>query len=172
MQGKIYSTETDTGLHLLKAVQDRLHFQYYKDSSANEEIANSYNEQTIKRRLGQGAFRIMVTDAYHRKCSITGEKTLPVLDAAHIKPYAEDGPHLIQNGLLMRTDIHALFDKGYITIDAKYNVEVSKRLNEDFGNGKIYYEFHGKKLQNVPDRLTDLPSKDYLKWHNDYIYLG
>ena len=43
-------------------------------------------------RLGQGALRVVVTDAYRRRCAITGERTLPVLDAAHIKPYSESGP--------------------------------------------------------------------------------
>lgn len=52
-------------------------------------------------------------------------KTLPVLDAAHIIPFSENGPN-ISNGILLRTDIHTLFDKGYITIDENYIVEVSK----------------------------------------------
>lgn len=54
-----------------------------------------------KHRLGQGAFRIVVTDAYRRRCAITGEKTLPVLEAAHIIPNAENGPHIVTNGLLL-----------------------------------------------------------------------
>ena len=40
--------------------------------------------------------------------AITGEKTLPVLNAAHIKPYAEEGPHEVRNGLLLREDLHTL----------------------------------------------------------------
>ena len=42
-------------------------------------------------RLGQGAFRVMVTDFYERRCAITRERSLPVLEAAHIKPVAESG---------------------------------------------------------------------------------
>ena len=53
-----------------------------------------------KVRLGQGAFRVLVTDAYNRKCAISGEKTLPVLEAAHIKPYSESGSHFISNALI------------------------------------------------------------------------
>ena len=44
--------------------------------------------QIVLPRLGQGSFRIVVTDAYERRCALTGERTLPVLDAAHIKPYS------------------------------------------------------------------------------------
>ncbi|WP_162470581.1 HNH endonuclease [Desulfosporosinus orientis] len=58
----------------------------------------------------------MVTEAYYRRCAITGEKTLPVLEAAHIKPYSLEGSHETNNGLLLRKDLHTLFDRGYITI--------------------------------------------------------
>jgi putative restriction endonuclease len=70
----------------------------------------------IRPRLGQGAFRIVVTDNYDRRCAVTGEKTLPALDAAHIRPYAEHGEHEPSNGLLLRRDIHTLFDRGYVTV--------------------------------------------------------
>jgi putative restriction endonuclease len=66
----------------------------------------------IRPRLGQGAFRISVTDVYQRRYAITGERTLPILDAAHIQPFADGGEHNITNGLLLRTDIHRLFDLG------------------------------------------------------------
>jgi peptide/nickel transport system substrate-binding protein len=49
-------------------------------------------------RLGQGAFRVLVTDAYHRRCAITGENVLPVLHAAHTRPFAEGGEHRIDSG--------------------------------------------------------------------------
>lgn len=103
---------------------------------------------------------------------MSGEKTLPVLDAAHIKSFSDAGPNTANNGLLLRTDIHKLFDKGYITINDEYKVEVSRKLNEDFGNGKIYYDFHGKKLTNIPDNKTDIPAKEFLHWHNNNVYLG
>ena len=51
-----------------------------------------------------------MTDAYERRCAVTGEKTLPVLEAAHIRPYALLGPHRVNNGLLLRSDLHKLFD--------------------------------------------------------------
>ncbi len=63
-------------------------------------------------RLGQGAFRLAMTDSYDRRCAVTGERTLPILDAAHIQAFAAGGAHEIANGLLLRTDIHRLFDLG------------------------------------------------------------
>ncbi len=54
-------------------------------------------EQVVKPRLGQAGFRVEVIEVYHRRCAVTGEKTLPVLDVAHIKPYTEQGPHDTRN---------------------------------------------------------------------------
>lgn len=131
-----------------------------------------YGEGTVKLRLGQGAFRVSVADAYERRCAVSGEKTLPVLQAAHIRPYSSDGPHEIPNGILLRSDIHTLFDDGYITIAPDHHIEVSRRLREDFGNGKNYYPYHGQKLAQLPGAPADLPSKSYLEWHNERVYLG
>lgn len=81
-----------------------------------------------------------VTDSYGRRCAISGERTLPVLDAAHIKAYSVGGRHEVSNGLLLRTDIHKLFDLGYVTVDLDFCFAVSPRLREDFQNGRHYYE--------------------------------
>lgn len=175
VQGKTYDSETVIGNQLYRQVNERLiNKRIFESKNSFDEIAAARygKEQLVKMRLGQGTFRVMVTEAYHRRCSITGEKTLPVLDAAHIKPFSEEGPNIVQNGLLLRTDIHKLFDKGYITVNDDYIIEVSKRLNEDFGNGKMYYAYHGKKLFNIPDNKIELPEKEYLQWHNENIYLG
>lgn len=130
------------------------------------------NSILTKVRLGQGAFRVLVTDAYARRCSITGEKTLPVLEAAHIKPYAESGPHFISNAILLRSDIHKLFDFGYLTITNDHKIEVSSRIKEEFQNGKEYYQFHGKDLMFLPSREIDKPNAKYIDWHNTNIYKG
>ncbi|HEY6978139.1 MAG TPA: HNH endonuclease, partial [Chitinophagaceae bacterium] len=124
-----------------------------------------------KVRVGQGAFRVLVTDAYNRRCSISGEKTLPVLEAAHIKPYNLEGPHKISNGLLLRSDIHKLFDSGYITITKDYKVEVSKAIKEEFENGKEYYKYHGGNLLYLPSKDIDKPNEKFIEWHNS-IYKG
>ena len=49
---------------------------------------------------------------------------------------------------------------------------VSPRLREEFENGRVYYEFDGEALANIPDRLADQPGRDYLEWHNTEVYLG
>lgn len=166
VQGKRYYTEDADGMRLFQQVQERLQSQVFVGAE------NRYAESLTKHRLGQGAFRVVVTDAYQRRCAITGEKTLPVLEAAHIKPFAEDGPNSINNGLLLKSDFHTLFDDGYITIDKDYRIDVSKRLHEDYGNGKDYYKYHGQKLLILPEKTIQLPSKEYLEWHNENVFLG
>jgi putative restriction endonuclease len=95
----------------------------------------------------------------------------PVLEAAHIKPFSESGPHLVQNGLLLRSDLHRLLDKGYMTLTTKLNIEVSRRIKEEFDNGEYYYTLHGKKISH-PAHLDDLPEKKFIEWHNNKVYLG
>lgn len=120
----------------------------------------------VEPRLGQGAFRVEVTEAYGRACAMTGEHSLPVLDAAHIRPYNEDGPHTTSNGLLLRADIHRLFDKGYVTVSPNYTIQVSRRLKQDYDNGKTYYPLHGRPLRStLVDQ--DRPSGEFLRWHNE-----
>ena len=138
-----------------------------------ETLSPAYGNSVLtKVRLGQRAFRVLVTDSYSRRCSITGEKTLPVLEAAHIKPYAESGPHFISNALLLRSDMHELFDGGYITITNDLRIEVSKRIKEEFQNGKEYYQYHGKDLLILPQRNIDKPNVKFIEWHNSNIYRG
>ncbi len=120
---------------------------------------------TVHPRLGQGSFRLAVTDAYHGACAVTGEHSLPALEAAHIRSYSEGGEHEISNGLLLRSDIHRLYDKGYVTVSPDLHFEVSRKLKEDFSNGKSYYGFHGA-LISLPVRIEDQPNREMLAWHN------
>lgn len=123
-------------------------------------------------RLGQGAFRVLVTEAYRRKCAITGESTLPVLEAAHIKPFSEGGFNNAFNGLLLRSDFHKLFDLGLVTVTPELNIEVSQRIREEWFNGKSYYALHGQKIAVTPDQAMDCPRHDLLRWHNEHVYVG
>ncbi len=111
-----------------------------------------------------------VTDAYGWACAITEEHTLPALEAAHIKPYGDSGPHAVYNGLLLRSDVHRLFDSGYITVTPDYHIEVSRRIREEYENGRYYYPFHGQRLHHLPQNPSDHPSKELLTWHNENTF--
>ena len=122
-------------------------------------------------RLGQGSFRVLVTDAYKRRCAFTGSPVLHVLEAAHIKPFSEGGPHAVSNGILLRQDVHTLFDRGYVTVTPEYRVEVSRRIKEEFENGREYYSSHGKQIV-LPDAPNLRPTEDFLRWHNQNVFIG
>jgi putative restriction endonuclease len=169
-QGRKFDTDQNDGLRLWNAVTDKL--QNRATVLGVVEPTRFGAEYLTRARLGQGAFRVLVTDAYSRRCAVTGERTLPVLEAAHIKPYSEEGPHLVSNGLLLRSDLHILFDNGYITVTEDLHVEVSKRIKEEFENGREYYQYRGKPLTGVPRRPDERPSTDFLRWHNERKFLG
>lgn len=179
--GKSYNSNDDNGKGLWLKVEQVLQKYLFVNATGDgnsqfliEEFASpAYGNSILSKvRLGQGAFRVLVTDAYSRRCSITGEKTLPVLEAAHIKSYSEAGPHLISNGLLLRSDMHRLFDGGYLTITKSLKVEVSSRIKQEFENGKEYYKYHGKDLQFLPNRQMDQPKEQFINWHNTEIFRG
>lgn len=120
-------------------------------------------------RLGQRTFQIAVMDAYGRAYSVTDEHSLPALDAIHIRPYHDGGVHDVSNGLLLRADLHRLFDKGYITVDTSLQVVVSERLKSEFHNGRTYYPLHGRELRE-PKKTKDKPDLEALRWHNENVF--
>lgn len=167
VQGKTYDTSNNEGAKLWDIVQSKL------GTMAIAEGQPRYGEEYLTRpRLGQGAFRILVTDAYNRKCAITGERTLPVLESAHIKPFSNEGPHAVNNGILLRSDLHKLFDLGYITITSDFHIDVSKRIKEKYENGRDYYALQGKELISLPENLKERPFMKYLDWHNENVFLS
>jgi putative restriction endonuclease len=163
-QGRSFDTDQSDGQQVWNAVSALLSSG---EAGARLESPRFGVEYLARARLGQGAFRVLVTEAYQRRCAITGERTLPVLEAAHIKPYSESGPHAIANGLLLRSDLHILFDEGYVTVTEDLRVEVSHRIKEEYENGKEYYQYRGKRLQIVPGDPDQQPDKTYLRWHNE-----
>ena len=163
---KTYSTSDADGLALWEAVNERMATMTSEAVGFNERFGAPH---LIRPRLGQGAFRVLVTDIYQRRCAVSRERTLPALEAAHIRPYGDGGEHTANNGLLLRRDIHSLFDAGYVTVTPGLQFEVSRRIREEFDNGKHYYALHGRTIQ-VPVDATMRPDADALTWHNDHCY--
>jgi putative restriction endonuclease len=176
VQGKTYDLATGEGKRLWERVLLEAGARAIGERQATVEplLASEgrYGAPTLMLpRLGQGSFRVIVTDAYDRRCSMTGERTLPVLQAAHIRPYGLGGPHDPRNGLLLRSDLHTLFDRGYVTVTPELKVEVSNRIREEFENGRDYYKLHGQPLRE-PVRAQWRPSRDFLDWHASQVYRG
>lgn len=150
-QGKTYDLTSGIGRELWKQVQLRLSASSLPTVGAGlvREIPGpAYGEPTLVRpRLGQGTFRVVVTDNYDRRCAVTGERTVPVLEAAHVKPFRLVQEHDPCNGLLLRSDLHTLLDEGYVTVTRDFCLEVSRRLREDWENGR--------------------PDPAFLQWHRE-----
>ena len=125
----------------------------------------------VKPRLGQGTFRINVTRAYGNECAVSGTRVTPALDAAHIKPFALGGDHSIQNGILLRKDIHSVFDAGFATIDDQGRLVVSSQVKSIFNNGNEYRRLHGKQMR-LPKNADWRPSEEFLLWHRNERYMG
>jgi putative restriction endonuclease len=168
VQFKTYNTGDHEGRQLWDAVSDCLS----RTPAYADVLGDRFGAPTmVKPRLGQGAFRVLVTDLYDRRCAISLERTLPALEAAHIRPYSEGGEHEASNGLLLRRDIHSLFDAGYVTVTPSLHFEVSRRIREEFDNGKHYYELHGQKII-VPGDPSQRPDSGALRWHNEQCFKG
>ena len=168
VQGKTYDTAAEAGAALWREVVARQVADTQMRGVSDSEQGSRYGTAYLARaRLGQGAFRVLVTEAYHKRCAITGERTLPVLEAAHIRPFASEGPNRVSNGLLLRSDLHILFDRGYVTVTPDLHVQVSRRIREEFENGRDYYAHHGAPLRVVPADELERPDPLFLRWHNE-----
>lgn len=121
----------------------------YDEDATYDEVQN----RAIKTRRGQQRFRRQLLDAYRKSCAVTGARVVELLEAAHIVPHSLMTDYSTRNGLLLRTDIHTLFDLNLMSVDERCVVHVSRALsNTD------YWQYHGKRLKTIPDRSEDQPS--------------
>ena len=114
----------------------------------------------IVRRRGQQEFREKLLEAYGRRCAITGCDAIEALEAAHIKPYLGSETNHVQNGLLLRADVHTLFDLGLIAVAPEsMTVVIAASLG-----GTSYGELAGARVRE-PANPAMRPSWDVLRWH-------
>lgn len=172
-RGKTYDTSSPIG----SSLWDQVQFGRAKSArltGVRETLPESErygNPMLVAPRLGQGTFRARVIDAYERRCAVTGERTLPVLEAAHIRPYSQSGPHTTENGLLLRSDLHTLFDRGYVTVTPSLELRVSHKIRDEFENGRDYYALDGQPIR-LPAEPYPAPATRLLEWHRDVVFRG
>tara|TARA_R110002167_G_scaffold341691_1_gene550159 strand:+ start:3354 stop:4181 length:828 start_codon:yes stop_codon:yes gene_type:complete len=112
--------------------------------------------QKIKKRLGQSKFRKELLEAYNNTCAVTGSRVLEILEAAHIEPYDGAYTSVVNNGILLRSDIHDLFDlnkdeKRLIGISSDFKIEVHSSLKDS-----EYWKYDGKGI-SLPKDKSDYP---------------
>jgi putative restriction endonuclease len=171
VQGKGYDLESGTGKQLWEAVRLRAQHRPAVQLQVGDGEVMWSNPVLVRQRLGQGSFKILVTDNYERRCAVTQEKALPALEAAHIRPVAEKGQHRVDNGLLLRSDIHRLFDSGYVTITPDYKFRASQKLKDDFHNGEEYFKLNNKEIW-LPNQSDCRPKPEFLEWHSATVFRG
>lgn len=108
-------------------------------------------------RIGQGTTRTRLPNMHGRKCAVTGEKTEPVLEAAHVQSYLGPRSNHVQNGILVTQEFHTLFDAGLVSITPEYKVRVSPAIREKWSNGRRFYEYDGRPIL-VPEDPELRPS--------------
>ncbi|MBN3761036.1 hypothetical protein G3O01_09430 [Burkholderia sp. Ac-20365] len=121
--------------------------------TGDETDLDDRQQRAIKTRRGQRDFRERLLAAYRRRCAVTGSFTVDLLEAAHIVPHSVNTDYDTRNGILLRADIHTLFDLHLLTIDARLRVKLSKALRTS-----EYKDYDGKELKVTPERLEDCPS--------------
>lgn len=169
-QGKTYDLQLGEGRRIFQQCLERASTtqRYWNVESTPEELVEEgerYGAPILVRpRLGQGLFSLAVRDAYQGACAVTHEHSVPVLEAAHIKPYSRGGEHRVSNGILLRRDLHRLYDLGYVTITPDYVFRVGDSLRDEFRNGRSYYDLDRSTIQ-LPRDAGQRPSRDMLEWH-------
>lgn len=171
--GKRYDVTTGEGRRVVDACMARAliaNTRWNVDRAAEPQPRYGSPVQ-VTPRLGQGLFSFAVRDAYNGACAVTREHSVPVLEAAHIKPYALGGEHRLENGLLLRADLHKLFDAGYVTVTPDCEFRVGESLRETWQNGKTYYAMDSTRIA-APEAGHPRPDRQLLEWHRDMVFLG
>ena len=118
-------------------------------------------------REGQDRFRLELLRAYSGKCAITGYDAVETLQGAHIYPYRGPATNRVSNGLLLRADVHVLFDRGAIAInETSLRVELRQHLYAT----RYGLELHGCRLR-LPKYRIDRPSTAALRSHREWAGL-
>ena len=151
-----------------RSIEDKYLEDHEKDYTGDEK------ERLVKTRVNQDFFRNAVLSAYNGKCAITGAGINDFLIASHIVPWSEDKSIRLdpKNGICLNSIHDRAFDRGFITIDNDYRVVVSNKLKEVYSNefiDRVFKSYEGTKI-SLPDKF--IPSKDYLQYHQDKIFLG
>ncbi|MEV6417970.1 HNH endonuclease [Kribbella sp. NPDC051718] len=132
-----------------------------REALASDIDARRFMQRSIAVRRGQRQFRAELVRLYNGRCCISGCDAEPALEAAHITPYKGDHTNTPQNGLLLRADLHTLFDLFELTVDASsHRIRLSNTLKNT-----MYREFDQVRI-TPPNKRTAAPAPDALKSHN------
>lgn len=153
-------TPASQGARLLVGQIERLLNESESGESALEHDFRARVEAIIVIRRGQAQFRRSLLAAYGGRCAVTGTAIEGLLEAAHISPYKGDHTDVVSNGLLLRSDIHTLFDLRLLTVLPDYSIRVAPDVLVE-----PYKQYEGMTIVSTK-RGTDRPSQAVLAKHN------
>lgn len=122
--------------------------------------------RAVAQRRGQATFRAQLLEAYGRRCAITGCTAEAVLEAAHILPYRGEHTNRVDNGLLLRADVHTLFDLGLVWVTDELRVAIASSLR-----GTEYEGLEGRELE-LPELSALCPNAAHLAAHAARFNVG
>ena len=164
--GQAYSRRAQA---MIDALVDRHEKAVSSDVDSYQSLEDSRDRvvASIVRRRGQPEFRGLLLDAYGGTCAISGCDAEAALEACHIRPYRGPQTNSLSNGLLLRSDLHTLFDLGLLAVDtASMTVVLAPELE-----GTTYGEFIGTPV-SVPEVLPADQNMEALGWHHEWSGLA
>ncbi len=153
----------------------------------NTTLANKYKElfididnlegksaiRMVKTRVNQSVFRTIILNNYYSKCCITGIDIPELLVASHIIPWSKNENERLnpRNGLCLNALHDKAFDKGFLTITTDFEIMISPEISnssKDDSINEYFFKFNKRKIK-VPDKFV--PSKEFLDYHYQNIFI-
>lgn len=137
------------------------------EGAASQAVQGGFVERTVRARRGQTQFRAQLVQKFGARCAFTGPCYLAALDAAHLYSYADVGEHKDGGGLLMRSDVHRLYDKGLMAVTPKNRVA----LHEDLLKSQ-YAKLQDQVLQVPVGREEKMLLAKHYEKHSAHLVAG
>lgn len=169
VSGKTYSWSSDFGVSVRTALQGQPFLpETTTRLEVKEEVVDAFTSPwgkayLTRSRVGQGILRMQSLENYQSRCCFSGESLTEALECAHIQPLALAGAHELSNTLVLRSDLHTLFDLGLLGIGEDLTIRVSSRIPIDSN----YRSFEGKSV--AVGHMS--PSLEAIKWHTENVFL-
>jgi putative restriction endonuclease len=148
--------------------------KHFEALRGTEHLKGEYKLSEVKTRVNQDVFRDIVLANYDSKCAITGIDITALLKASHIIPWSKSEKERLnpENGICLSALYDCAYDRGYISINKKFEIvlssELKKKSKHDYYS-KYFAELTGSKIQ-MPKKY--LPKKEFLDYHLDTIFKG
>jgi len=157
-KGLVIGSAEPAALAAAELEADALADEGYWSADLNIDQRQRTLREVVQRR-GQPDFRARLLEAYEFSCAVSNSDAVAALEAAHIVPYLGAQSNLTSNGLLLRADLHTLFDLNLFGIEPKgLRIIMSEKLRTT-----SYAVFHEQQIR-LPKVLSDSPSSDALTW--------